>query len=58
MLRDFGLVTLIDLTVALGGVLLVLPAALKLAESEDVAERARELARRLRSVRVRRTRVA
>jgi len=58
MLRDFGLVTLIDLTVSLGGVLLVLPAALKLAESDDVAERARELARRLRSVRVRRARVA
>jgi hydrophobe/amphiphile efflux-3 (HAE3) family protein len=58
MLRDFGLVTLIDLTVSLGGVLLVLPAALKLAESDHVAERARELARRLRSVRVRRARVA
>jgi hydrophobe/amphiphile efflux-3 (HAE3) family protein len=32
MLRDFGLVTLIDLTVSLAGVLLVLPAALALAE--------------------------
>ena len=32
MLRDFGLVTLIDLTVSLLGVLVVLPAALLLAE--------------------------
>ncbi len=32
MLRDFGLVTLIDLTVALAGVLIALPAALVLAE--------------------------
>lgn len=32
MLRDFGFVTLIDLTVSLGGVLLVLPATLTLAE--------------------------
>jgi predicted RND superfamily exporter protein len=30
MLRDFGLVTLVDLTVSLAGVLLVLPAALAL----------------------------
>jgi uncharacterized protein len=33
MLRDFGLVTVVDLTVALLGVMLVLPAALVLAES-------------------------
>jgi hypothetical protein len=33
MLRDFGLVTLVDLTVSLGGVLLVLPAALALSSS-------------------------
>jgi hydrophobe/amphiphile efflux-3 (HAE3) family protein len=32
MLRDFGFVTLVDLTVSLGGVLLVLPAVLALAE--------------------------
>ncbi len=34
MLRDFGFVTLIDLTVSLGGVLLVLPAVLAIAEGE------------------------
>ena len=33
MLRDFGLVTVLDLAVALLGVLLVLPAALIWAES-------------------------
>jgi hypothetical protein len=32
MLRDFGLVTVVDLTVSLLGVLVVLPAALLLAE--------------------------
>jgi hydrophobe/amphiphile efflux-3 (HAE3) family protein len=32
MLRDFGFVTVIDLTVSLGGVLLVLPAVLAIAE--------------------------
>ena len=32
MLRDFGLVTLVDLTVSLGGVLLVLPSVLALSE--------------------------
>jgi predicted RND superfamily exporter protein len=46
MLRDFGLVTLIDLSVSLAGVLLVLPAVLMLAEREDLAESARDLARR------------
>jgi uncharacterized protein len=35
MLRDFGLVTLIDLTVSLAGVLLVLPSVLALSERED-----------------------
>ena len=35
MLRDFGFVTLIDLSVSLGGVLLVLPAALALSEPES-----------------------
>ena len=34
MLRDFGFVTLVDLTVSLAGVLLVLPAVLALAERE------------------------
>jgi hypothetical protein len=34
MLRDFGFVTLIDLTVSLGGVLLVLPAVLAAAERD------------------------
>jgi hydrophobe/amphiphile efflux-3 (HAE3) family protein len=36
MLRDFGFVTLIDLTVSLGGVLLVLPAVLEISERDDV----------------------
>lgn len=40
MLRDFGFVTLVDLTVSLGGVLLVLPAVLALAE-RDARQRAR-----------------
>ncbi len=35
MLRDFGFVTLIDLSVSLGGVLIVLPAALALSERES-----------------------
>jgi predicted RND superfamily exporter protein len=35
MLRDFGIVTVVDLTVSLLGVLLVLPAALMWAEEED-----------------------
>jgi predicted RND superfamily exporter protein len=34
MLRDFGLVTLVDLTVSLAGVMLVLPAVLALSERE------------------------
>jgi hydrophobe/amphiphile efflux-3 (HAE3) family protein len=37
MLRDFGLVTLVDLTVSLVGVLLVLPAALTLRPHADAA---------------------
>jgi predicted RND superfamily exporter protein len=41
MLRDFGLVTVIDLTVSLGGVLLVLPAVLVLAERGNLLESAR-----------------
>ena len=47
MLRDFGLVTLIDLTVSLGGVLLVLPSVLALSERRDVAQSIRELGRRV-----------
>jgi uncharacterized protein len=35
MLRDFGLVTLVDLSVSLVGVLVALPAAIVLAESEQ-----------------------
>jgi hydrophobe/amphiphile efflux-3 (HAE3) family protein len=42
MLRDFGLVTLVDLSVSLLGVLIVLPAAVVLAESEQpLSERIR-----------------
>jgi predicted RND superfamily exporter protein len=47
MLRDFGLVTVIDLAVSLAGVLLVLPAALKAAQHGALAERAGDLGRRL-----------
>ena len=61
MLRDFGFVTVIDLTVSLLGVLLVLPAVLVLSEREGIAQspiravrRAGAAAPRLR----RRTRVA
>ncbi len=43
MLRDFGLVTLVDLSVSLGGVLLVLPAVLALSQRGDLMERARAL---------------
>ena len=44
MLRDFGVVTLIDLSVSLGGVLLVLPSVLALSERH---EGVRELGRRV-----------
>jgi hypothetical protein len=37
MLRDFGFVTLIDLTVSLAGVLVVLPAVLVVSERNDLA---------------------
>jgi hypothetical protein len=47
MLRDFGLVTLIDLTVSLLGVLLVLPSALALSERDDAWQGVRELPRRV-----------
>jgi hypothetical protein len=46
MLRDFGFVTLIDLTVSLAGVLLVLPAALAVAERGQVLDRVTGFARR------------
>ncbi len=46
MLRDFGFVTLVDLSVSLGGVLLVLPAVLALAEREDRVASIRGIARR------------
>lgn len=46
MLRQFGFVTLIDLTVSLCGVLIVLPAALALGESAELGDRARERWRR------------
>jgi uncharacterized protein len=42
MLRDFGLVTLIDMTVSLGGVLLVLPAVLVISEREELAGSVRD----------------
>ena len=53
MLRDFGLVTVVDLAVALLGVLLVLPAALVWAEGgfEPLDEVARRIGRRLASLR-------
>jgi uncharacterized protein len=48
MLRDFGLVTLIDLSVSLLGVLVALPAAVVLAEGEQsLRSSARELVRSL-----------
>jgi uncharacterized protein len=51
MLRDFGAVTVVDLTVSLLGVLLVLPSALMLGERAEASPRGlvsgRELARRL-----------
>jgi hypothetical protein len=51
MLRDFGLVTLIDLTVSLGGVLLVLPAVLALSERGDALAVARGALGRLSELR-------
>jgi hydrophobe/amphiphile efflux-3 (HAE3) family protein len=53
MLRDFGFVTLIDLTVSLAGVLLVLPAVLALSERGDVRERFRHALRAAASLRPR-----
>jgi predicted RND superfamily exporter protein len=45
MLRDFGLVTVVDLTVSLLGVLAVLPAVLALAERRAAVRREPESAR-------------
>lgn len=45
MLRDFGLVTVLDLTVSLLGVLVVLPAVLVLAQRGAFADAGRRLAR-------------
>jgi len=42
MLRDFGLVTFVDLSVSLGGVLFVLPSVLALSEGRDVLGSVRE----------------
>ena len=56
MLRDFGLVTVVDLAVSLLGVLVVLPAVLALAEETDVADLGREAAARLRRLLPRRRR--
>jgi hydrophobe/amphiphile efflux-3 (HAE3) family protein len=54
MLRDFGFVTLIDLTVSLGGVMLVLPAVLTVADRGDMVDNVRELLRRAAARRPRR----
>jgi uncharacterized protein len=53
MLRDFGFVTLVDLSVSLAGVLLVLPAVLAVAEREERAQSVRALGRRASAVRPR-----
>ena len=47
MLRDFGFVTLVDLTVSLCGVLLILPAVLALSQRDDAFARVRGLWRRV-----------
>ncbi len=57
MLRDFGVVTLIDLSVSLVGVLVALPAALLLAEPGELARRGISLragGKRFRALRPRR----
>ena len=61
MLRDFGFVTVIDMTVSLAGVLLVLPAVLVVAERGDMVGQLRESGGRATASlpwRRRRTRVA
>jgi len=57
MLRDFGFVTVIDLSVSLGGVLIVLPAVLALSARGELAGVLRSFAPRLPRLR-RRARVA
>jgi hypothetical protein len=46
MLREFGLVTFVDLSVSLGGVLLMLPAVLALSEPNALRDRFIDLAGR------------
>jgi predicted RND superfamily exporter protein len=53
MLRDFGIVTLVDLSVSLVGVLVALPAALLLAEPGELARRRHALSRPLAALRAR-----
>ncbi len=53
MLRDFGVVTLVDLSVSLVGVLVALPAALLLAEPGELARRRHALSRPLAALRAR-----
>jgi predicted RND superfamily exporter protein len=53
MLRDFGVVTLVDLSVSLVGVLIALPAALLLAEPGELARRRHALSRPLAALRAR-----
>jgi predicted RND superfamily exporter protein len=50
MLRDFGFVTLVDLSVSLAGVMVVLPAVLALSEREQLVESARGRLRRAGAV--------
>jgi hydrophobe/amphiphile efflux-3 (HAE3) family protein len=54
MLRDFGLVTVIDLSASLAGVMLVLPSALALSERVRVGDRAGAAPRRAGLQRLRR----
>jgi hydrophobe/amphiphile efflux-3 (HAE3) family protein len=53
MLRDFGIVTVVDLSVALLGVMIVLPAALMWAEQRQPSSRLRGLRRSKRAAEVR-----
>src|SRR5207248_8265258 len=53
MLREFGFVTLVDLSVSLDGVLLVLPAALALSERPELLDSARETVSRVSAARPR-----
>jgi hydrophobe/amphiphile efflux-3 (HAE3) family protein len=58
MLRDFGFVTVIDMSVSLAGVLLVLPAVLVVAERGDLLGRLRAVPRRASAALPRRRRRA